>query len=125
MPETISRVIICRKPATEVATLPGHREIKKMEKKIEDLNKTINAKLHLLKFTRSQVSSATENGNLTSMKMLRNTLAMKVEEVHDFKVKVHVAAKRRSCSLLSNQTVVSLTDRGYLNTENKNLQAMK
>ena len=99
--------------------------MKKMEKKIEDLNKTINAKLHLLKFTRSQASSATENGNLTSMKMLRNTLAMKVEEVYDLKVKVHVAAKRRSCSLLSNQTMVSLTDRGYLNTENKNLRAMK
>ena len=96
-----------------------------MEKKIEDLNKAINAKLHLLKVTRSQASSATENGNLTSMKMLRNTLAMKVEEVHDLKVKVHVPAKRRSCSLLSDQTMVSLTDPGYLNTENKNLQAMK
>ena len=31
---------------TKVATLPGHGEIKKMEKKIEDLNKTIDAKLH-------------------------------------------------------------------------------
>ena len=59
-----------------------------MEKKIEDLNKTIDAKLHLLKFTRSQTSNARENGNLTSMERLRNTLAMKVEEVHGLKVKV-------------------------------------
>ena len=71
-----------------MAILLGHGEIKKMEKKIEDLNKTIDAKLHLLKFTRSQASCATENGNLTSKKRLRNTLAMKVEEVHYLKVKV-------------------------------------
>ena len=33
----------------------------------------MDAKLHLLKFTRSQASSATENGNLTSMERVRNT----------------------------------------------------
>ena len=71
---------------TKVATLPGHGEIKKIEKKIEDLNKMIDVKLYLLKFTRLQASR--ENGNLKSMERLRNTLAMKVEEVHDLKVKI-------------------------------------
>ena len=59
-----------------------------MEMKIEDLNKTMDAKLHLVKFTCSQASSATENANLRSMERLRNSLAMKVEKVHDLKVKV-------------------------------------
>ena len=59
-----------------------------MEKKIEDLNKTNDAKLHLLRLTRSQASSGTENGNLTSMERLRSPLAMKVEDVYGLKVKV-------------------------------------
>ena len=40
----------------------------------------MDAKLHLLKFTRSQASSATENGNLTSMERVRKTL-LKVQEL--------------------------------------------
>ena len=59
-----------------------------MTEKIEQLCKTIDAKLQLLKFTRSQTDSAIENGNFTAMERLRNTLAKKVEEVHDIKVSV-------------------------------------
>ena len=55
---------------------------------IEELYKTIDAKLQLLKFTRLQTDSAIENGNFTAMERLRNTLAKKVEEVHDIKVSV-------------------------------------
>lgn len=60
----------------------------KMTEKIEQLYKTIDAKLQLLKFTRSQTDSAIENGNFTAIERLRNTLAKKVEEVHDIKVSV-------------------------------------
>ena len=59
-----------------------------MAEKIEQLYKTIDAKLQLLKFTRSQTDSAIENGNFTAMERLRKTLAKKVEEVHDIKVSV-------------------------------------
>ena len=59
-----------------------------MTEKIEQLCKTIDAKLQLLKFTRSQTDSAIENGNFTAKERLRNTLAKKVEEVHDIKVSV-------------------------------------
>ena len=55
---------------------------------IERLYKTIDAKLQLLKFTRTQTDTAIENGNFTAMERLRNTLAKKVEEVHDIKVSV-------------------------------------
>ena len=34
---------------TKVATLPGHGEIKNVEKKIETLNKTIYSSLHVHK----------------------------------------------------------------------------
>lgn len=60
----------------------------KMTEKIERLYKTIDAKLQLLKFTRSQTDSAIENGNFTAMERLLNTLAKKVEEVRDIKVSV-------------------------------------
>ena len=59
-----------------------------MTAKIEQLYKTIDAKLQLLKFTRSQTDSAIENLNSTAMERLRNTLAKKVEEVHDIKISV-------------------------------------
>lgn len=55
---------------------------------IEQLYKTIDAKLQLLKFTRMQTDTAIVNGNFTAMERLRNTLAKKVEEVHDIKVSV-------------------------------------
>ena len=82
---TISRVIICRKPVHDKSGNPArtrrNQEYGKEHQKPQQDN--------LLKFTCSQASSATENGNLTSMERLCNTLAMKVEEVHDLKVKVH------------------------------------
>lgn len=59
-----------------------------MAEKIEQLCKTIDAKLQLLKFTRSQSDTAVTDGNLTAMERLRNTLAKKVEEVHEIKVSV-------------------------------------
>ena len=57
-----------------------------MDKKVEDIYKAIDVKLNLLKFTHSQANSAAENENLTAMERLRNTLATKVEEVHNLKV---------------------------------------
>ena len=82
---TISRVIISRKPihakSGDPARTRRNQEYGKDHQKPQQDD--------LLKFTCSQASSATENGNLTSMERLRNTLAMKVEEVHDLKVKVH------------------------------------
>ena len=82
---TISRVIICQKPIHDKSGDPArtrrNQEYGKEHQKPQQDD--------LLKFTCSQASSATENGNLTSMERLRNTLAMKVEEVHDLKVKVH------------------------------------
>lgn len=41
-----------------------------------------------MKFTHSQTNTTKENGNFTAMERLRNTLAKKVEEVHDIKVRV-------------------------------------
>ena len=82
---TISRVIISRKPihakSGDPARTRRNQEYGKDHQKPQQDD--------LLKFTCSQASSTTENGNLTSMERLRNTLAMKVEEVHDLKVKVH------------------------------------
>ena len=69
-----------------------------MTEKIEGVYKTIDAKLKLLKFTRSQTDSALENGNFTAMERLLNTLAKKVEEVRDIKVSVlelRLRGKRR------------------------------
>ena len=66
---------------------PGPNQIE-MAEKIEQLCKTIDAKLQLLKFTRSQSDTAVTDGNLTAMERLRNTLAKKVEEVHEIKVSV-------------------------------------
>ena len=81
---TISRVIICQKPVHDKSGDPArtrrNQEYGKEHQKPQQDD--------LLKFTCSQASSATENGNLTSMERLRNTLAMKVEEVHDLKVRV-------------------------------------
>ena len=57
-----------------------------MGETVEQLYKTIEAKLQLLKFTRSQTDTTIENGNLTSMERLRSTLAKKVEEVHEVRV---------------------------------------
>ena len=59
-----------------------------MTENIEKLYKTIDAKLQLLKFASSQTDSAIENGNFTAMERLPNTLAKKVEEVHDITVSV-------------------------------------
>ena len=59
-----------------------------MTENIEKLYKTIDAKLQLLKFTSSETDSAIENENFTAMERLRNTLAKKVEEVHDITVRV-------------------------------------
>jgi len=67
---------------TKVVTLPGPS----MDKKVKEIYKAIDVKLNLLKFTHSQANSATENENLTAMERLRNTLATKVEEVHNLKV---------------------------------------
>ena len=55
---------------------------------IQQFYKTIDAKLQLLKFTRTQTDTAIENGNFTAMERLRNTIAKKVEEVHDIKVRI-------------------------------------
>ena len=55
---------------------------------IQQFYKTIDAKLQLLKFTRTQTDTAIENGNFTAMERLRNTIAKKVEEVHDIKVSI-------------------------------------
>jgi len=59
-----------------------------MGETIEQLYKTIDVRLQLLKFTHSQTNTTKENGNFTAMERLRNTLAKKVEEVHDIKVRV-------------------------------------
>lgn len=80
MPDTRSR--------QKVAPPTGPSNQTKMTEKIEKLYKTIDAKLQLLKFQRSQTDSAIENGNFTPMERLRNTLAQKVEEVHDIKASV-------------------------------------
>ena len=66
----------------------GHSNQIEMTAKIEQLYKTIDVKLKLLRFTRSQTDSAIENGNFTTMERLCNTLAKKLEEVHDIKVSI-------------------------------------
>ena len=84
MDNHISRVIICQEPVHDKSGDPArtwrNQEYGKENRKPQQDD--------LLNFTCSQASSATENGNLTSVERLRNTLAMKVEEVHDLKVKV-------------------------------------
>lgn len=55
---------------------------------MEELNKSIEAKLQLLKFTNAQTSDTVEKQNHASVERLRNTLAKKVEEVHDLKVRI-------------------------------------
>ena len=60
-----------------------------MGETVELLYKTIESKLQLLKFTRSQTDTAIENGNGASTERLRNTKkAKKVEDVHDINVRV-------------------------------------
>ena len=55
---------------------------------MEELNKSIEAKLQLLKFTNAQTSDTVEKQNHASVERLRNTLAKKVGEVHDLKVRI-------------------------------------
>ena len=59
-----------------------------MDSALEELNKAIETKIQLLKFTHEQAEKAIEKGNITAMERQRKTLATKVEEVHDIQVKV-------------------------------------
>ncbi|XP_068707690.1 uncharacterized protein [Montipora foliosa] len=55
---------------------------------MEDLYKSIEAKLQLLTFTNGQTSDAVKKENFASVERLKTTLAKKVDEVHDLKVRV-------------------------------------
>ena len=59
-----------------------------MDSALEELNKAIETKIQLLKFTHEQAEKAIEKGNITAIERQRKTLATKVEEVHDIQVKV-------------------------------------
>ena len=52
------------------------------------MEKSIDAKLQLVKFTHGQTTNAIEKENLSSLERLTNTLKKKVEEIHDLKVTV-------------------------------------
>ena len=56
-------------------------------KTLDDLQKAIDTKLQLLKFTHEQTPKAIEKANVTSLERKRKTLTSKVEEVHDLKVR--------------------------------------
>ena len=55
---------------------------------MEQLNKSIEAKLQLCNFRNAQTSSMVEKQDDPSVERLRNTLAKKVENVHNLKVSV-------------------------------------
>ena len=55
---------------------------------MEDLYKSIEAKLQLLTFTNGQTSDPVKKENFASVERLKTTLAKKVDEVHDLKVRV-------------------------------------
>lgn len=55
---------------------------------MEQLNKSIEARLQVLKFTNAQTSGAVERQDYASVERLRNTLANNVEEIRDLKVRV-------------------------------------
>ena len=55
---------------------------------MEGLYKSIEAKLQLLTFTNGQTSDAVKKENFASVERLKTTLAKKVDEVHDLKVRV-------------------------------------
>ena len=55
---------------------------------MEQLNKSIEARLQVLKFTNAQTSGAVERQDYASVERLRNTLARNVAEIHNPKVRV-------------------------------------
>jgi len=77
------RVIICRVPSYDKSGDPSKTQ---HGQEREDINKVFDMKLNFLRLTHSQANSATKNENLTAMERLHNTLATKVEEVHNLKV---------------------------------------
>ena len=54
----------------------------------EDLSKTLETKMKMLRFTREDAPNTLKKNHLPSMERLRNVLQTKGEEVHALKVKI-------------------------------------